>query len=212
MGFYGDRLRPRLLEVGMRHPALAQVRERVCADLAGDVLEIGYGTGLNHPHLPPAVAGVWAVEPSATALRLAAPRRAAASTPVVDAGSDAQRMDLPDDRFDAALSTFTLCGIPDAAAALAEVARVLRPGAVFSFVEHGRAPDEDVRRWQRRLNPVNRAVNGCLLDRDVPALLTGAGFRVRQLTASYHPGFPRFLAHLYEGRAQAPGQAVGADR
>jgi SAM-dependent methyltransferase len=206
VNFYVEQVRPHLLEVAMRHSALAEIRSRVCAGLTGDVLEIGYGTGLNHEHLPPEVQGVWAVEPSAKALQMAAPRRAAARTPVVDAGTDAQRLDLPDDRFDGGLSTFTLCGIPDAAAALGEVARVLRPGAVFSFVEHGLAPDASVRRWQRRLNPVNKGVNGCLLDRDVPALVTAAGFRVVELQAYYHPRFPRFLGHLYVGRAQAPAQ------
>jgi len=199
--FYAEQVRPRLLEVAMRHRALGAIRDRVCDGLTGDLLEIGYGTGLNHRHLPSTVRGVWAVEPSAAALRMAAPRRAATHTPVVDAGRDAQRMDLPDDRFDAVLSTFTLCGIPDPAAALAEVVRVLRPGAVFSFVEHGRAPDEDVRRWQRRLNPVNRRVNGCLLDRDIAALVTAAGLTVTALNSYYHPTFPRFLGYVYEGRA-----------
>jgi len=205
---YAEQIRPRLLDAAMRHEALAEIRGRVCADLRGDVVKIGYGTGLNHPYLPPAVQGIWAVEPSRTALRMAAPRRAAARTPVIDAGSDAQRTDLPDDRFDAAVSTFTMCGIPDVAAALAEVARVLRPGGSLSFVEHGLAPEERVRRRQRRLNRVNLPLAGCLLDRDVPALVAAAGLRMVTLNAYYHPRFPRSLGHLYEGRAEKPAQAV----
>ena len=116
------------------------MRNRVCAGLAGDVLEIGYGSGLNQPHLPSSVRGVWAVEPSTTALRLGEERRAASSVPVVVAGDDAQVLPFPDDRFDAALCTWVLCGIPDPRAALAEVARVLKPGASLHFVEHGLAP------------------------------------------------------------------------
>lgn len=150
MGLYRDHLRPRLHALTLNTRITGEVRDRACAGLAGDVLEIGYGSGLNQPHLPPTVRGVWAVEPSATALRLSEERRSASPVPVVVAGDDAQVLPFPDDRFDAALCTWVLCGIPDARAALAEVARVLKPGASLHFVEHGLAPEAGVVRWQRR--------------------------------------------------------------
>ncbi|WP_369252137.1 class I SAM-dependent methyltransferase [Geodermatophilus amargosae] len=203
MGLYADRLRPRLHDSALGPRVTGAIRRRVCADLAGDVLEIGFGSGHNLPHLPAAVTGVWAVEPSATALRLSEERRAASPVPVVVAGDDARSLPFPDDRFDAALCTWVLCGIPGAAVALAEVARVLRPGGVLHLVEHGRAPDPGVRRLQRLGNPVNRRVSGCVLDDDVEALLAAAPLTVTRLAHWYEPGAPRSLGSMYEGRATA---------
>ena len=203
MGVYRDRVQPRLLDLAMARPAMRSIRARVCAGLAGDVLEIGYGSGRNQPFLPTAVTGVWAVDPSATGLGLSAARRAGSAVPVVLAVGSAESLPYPDGRFDAALSTFTLCGIPDPVTALAEVARVLRPGAALHFVEHGLAPDAGVIRWQRRGSRLNRAVAGCELDRDIPALLAAAGLTVTSMTAAYEPGAPRVSGFLYEGRATA---------
>jgi SAM-dependent methyltransferase len=203
MGLYAERLRPRLHDTALGPRVTGAIRERVCAGLGGDVLEIGFGSGHNLPHLPPEVTGVWAVEPSAGALRLSEPRRAASAVAVVVAGDDARALPFPDGRFDAALCTWVLCGVPGAAVALAEVARVLRPGGVLHLVEHGRAPDPGVRRLQRLGNPVNRAVAGCVLDNDVEALLAASPLTVTRLAHRYLPGGPRSLGSLYEGRAVA---------
>jgi SAM-dependent methyltransferase len=203
MGVYSEHLRPRLHMVALNDRMTGEVRDRVCAGLSGDVLEIGYGSGLNQPHLPAAVTGVWAVEPSATALRLGEARRAASAAPVVVAGDDAQSLPFPDDRFDAALCTWVLCGIPDPDAALAEVARVLKPGGTLHFVEHGLAPDAGVARWQRRGNRINRAISGCILDNDVRSLLEASRLTVTAMDAHYEPGAPKPAGFMYEGRATA---------
>ncbi|WP_209306315.1 class I SAM-dependent methyltransferase [Blastococcus sp. CT_GayMR19] len=203
MGIYGTHLRPRLHTFALNDRLTGEVRDRVCSGLTGDVLEIGYGSGLNQPHLPSTVRGVWAVEPSATALRLGEARRAASAVPVVVAGDDAQTLPFPDDRFDAALCTWVLCGIPDPGAALAEVARVLKPGAALHFVEHGLAPEPTVVRWQRRGNRINRVIAGCVLDNDVRGLLDRSPLSVTALTAYYQKGAPKPSAHMYEGRATA---------
>jgi SAM-dependent methyltransferase len=203
MGIYSRHLRPRLHRFALNDRITGEVRDRVCAGLVGDVLEIGYGAGLNQPHLPPEVAGIWAVEPSVTALKLSEERRATSPVPVVVAGDDAQRLPFPDDRFDAALCTWVLCGIPDARAALAEVARVLKPGAALHFVEHGLAPDPDVVRWQRRGNRINKAVSGCVLDNDVGALLDASSLAVTRLTSWYEKAAPKPAGYMYEGRATA---------
>jgi ubiquinone/menaquinone biosynthesis C-methylase UbiE len=203
MGVYSRHLRPRLHDRLLDDAAVHDVRARVCAGLSGDVLEIGFGSGLNLGHLPPEVTGVWAVKPSATALRLSAPRREASPVPVHLAGDDAQALPFPDHRFDAALCTWVLCGIPGADGALAEVARVLRPGAALHLVEHGRAPDPGVRRLQRLGNPVNRVVSGCVLDDDVEALLAASPLTVTRLAHWYEPGAPRVLGSMYEARAVA---------
>ncbi len=203
MGIYSRHLRPRLHNAALNTKITGQMRDRACAGLAGDVLEIGYGSGLNQPHLPSAVTGVWAVEPSATALALGRDRREASPVPVVLAGDDAQTLPFDDDRFDAALCTWVLCGIPDAGAALAEVARVLKPGATLHFVEHGLAPDGGVVRWQRRANPINKAVAGCRLDNDVPSLLAASPLTVTHIDGWYERGAPKLLGYMFEGRASA---------
>jgi ubiquinone/menaquinone biosynthesis C-methylase UbiE len=203
MGLYGEHLRPRLHAVALKDKITGEVRERVCAGLSGDVLEIGMGSALNQRHLPSTVTGVWAVEPSATAIRLGADRRAASAIPVVVAGDDAQSLPFPDDRFDAALCTWVLCGIPDPGRALAEVARVLRPGGALHFVEHGLAPDPGVVRWQRRGNRLNRAVNGCVLDNDVRMLLDASSLTVERLTTYYEKAAPKPAGFMYEGTAVA---------
>jgi ubiquinone/menaquinone biosynthesis C-methylase UbiE len=124
---YRRQVQPRLLNLALGARSTHEIRTRVCAELHGDIVEIGYGSGLNQPYLPAQVRSVAALEPSSVALRLAAGRQANSGVPVMVAGDDAQRMPLPDDRFDAALSTWTLCGIADPAAALREVRRQTTP-------------------------------------------------------------------------------------
>jgi SAM-dependent methyltransferase len=203
MGLYSRHLRPRLHDRLLADTITSDVRAGVCAGLAGDVLEIGFGSGLNLAHVPPAVTGVWAVEPSATAVRLSAARREASPIPVQLAGDDAQALPFPDRRFDAALCTWVLCSIPDRRRALAEVARVLRPGGRLHFVEHGLAPDPQVVRWQRRANPLSRALSGCELDVDVAGLLAVSPLTVTELTGWYLPGAPRSTGYLTAGHATA---------
>ncbi len=203
MGMYQREVQPRLVNLVMGSEGRREIRERVCAGLCGNVVEVGYGSGLNQPHLPPEVSGVWAVEPSAVALRLAARRRAASPTPVVLGGGNAQDMPFRDGRFDAALSTWTMCGIADPAAALRELARVLKPGGTLHFVEHGLAEDESVARWQRRGNALNKALAGCALDRDVRSLLEASPLTLTWMHAYYEAGAAKPARYHYEGRAVA---------
>lgn len=204
MGLWGEQVLPRITNKVLDNGQVARVRAQACAGLSGHVLEIGFGSGLNVPHYPATVTRVSAVEPSDVGWRLAGQRLHAAAVPVERAGLDGQALPFPDDSFDAALSTFTLCTIPDVAAALAEVRRVLRPGGSLHFAEHGRAWDEDVRRWQRRLEPVQKRVGGgCHLSRPIDELVTAAGFTVERLDQRYLDKEPRFVGALYEGLARA---------
>jgi ubiquinone/menaquinone biosynthesis C-methylase UbiE len=201
MGFYGERVLPHLVDRVMGRKEMAEVRQRVCAGLAGDVVEIGFGTGHNLPYLPAAVSRLRAVEPSGISVRLAKDRIEAAPFPVEVVGLDGEQLPLPDDSADAVLCTWSLCTIPDPAAALAEMRRVLRAGGELHFVEHGAAPEPKVRRWQDRLNGLQNAVaGGCNLNRDIAALVTGAGFRPTTLENYYLSG-PKAFGYLYEGVA-----------
>ena len=207
MGLYTERVLPRILNAtggASRHEPL---RRRVCAGLAGDVVEIGFGSGLNVPFYPAAVTRVAAVEPADLSWRLAAGRVQGARVPVQRAGLDGQSLPFADGSYDAALSTWTLCTIPDAPAALAELRRVLKPGGTFHFLEHGLAPDEDVRRWQRRLEPLQkRLVGGCHLTRPIAGLLTAAGFTVTGLDVFYETGTTKVTGADSLGVAVAPAR------
>jgi ubiquinone/menaquinone biosynthesis C-methylase UbiE len=205
MGFYGERILPRVIDVVMDNKAMRKGRRKVCAGLHGRVVEIGFGSGLNVPHYPTDIERVDAVEPSDRAVRLAAKRLDASPVEVEIVGLDGQRLTADDDTFDAALSTWTLCTIPDVAAALAEVRRVLKPGGTFHFVEHGAAPDEGVLRWQHRLDPVQRKLaGGCHLSRPIRDLVEAAGFEIEDLETGYVPMTPKPWGYEYLGRARKP--------
>ncbi len=205
MGVYGEHVLPRIIDKVCGLKATDPLRERVCAGLRGQVLEIGFGSGLNVPFYPAAVDGVTAIEPADVGWKLAAERLADSSVPVERAGLDGQSLPLDDDSCDTALTTWTLCTIPDASAALAEVRRVLRPGGTLHFVEHGLAPDEKVQRWQHRLEPLQkRLVGGCHLTRRIPEMITTAGFTIDEIDAFYEEGTPKVLGADSLGVAVAP--------
>jgi SAM-dependent methyltransferase len=202
VSFYGDHVLPRIINVVMNGKEERKIRSRVCAGLAGEVVEIGFGTGHNLPYLPSGVKRLRAVEPSQLAVRLARPRIAASPVAVEVVGLDGQRLPLADDTADFLLCTWSLCTIPDPVAAVAEMRRVLRPGGVLHFAEHGLAPDESVRKWQRRLNGMQQRVGGgCHLNRDIPAIIESAAMTITRLDTYYAKGQPKPYAAMYEGVA-----------
>ena len=195
MGVYAERVLPRIMNVACGTKQSRPLRERVCAGLHGEVVEIGFGSGHNVPFYPDRVQRVAAIEPSELSWKLAQDRVSASPVVVEQAGLDGQSLPFPDDSFDAALSTWTLCTIPDPVLALTEVHRVLRPGGTLHFIEHGLAPDEHVQRWQRRLEPLNKRVaGGCHLTRPILDLLEAAGFSVEQVDVFYEAGAPKPMA------------------
>jgi ubiquinone/menaquinone biosynthesis C-methylase UbiE len=206
MGWYRERICPRVMNATCDTTENRRIRDEVCAPLAGDVLEIGFGSGLNLPHLPPSVSRLLAVDPMDKGRRLAAERLAASPIEVDFVGLDGQTIALDDDSVDAALSTWTLCSIPDAAAAVREIRRVLRPGGRLHFAEHGRAPDAKVRRWQQRLNGLQRLVAcGCNLNRQIPELIEAGGMTITRLRTFYAEGQPKITGWTFMGTAEAAG-------
>jgi ubiquinone/menaquinone biosynthesis C-methylase UbiE len=201
MGIYQDQFLPRFTNKVMNRRDLQPIRERVCAGLTGEVVEIGFGSGLNLPHYPPAVTRVRAVDPATLGRRLAAARVAASPVPVEYVGLDGQAIPLDSASIDHVLSTWTLCTIPDAGRALGEVRRVLRPGGSLHFVEHGLSPDARVARWQDRLTPLQRRLaGGCHLNRPIDRVIAGSGLELTGLTNYYVEG-PKSMGYSFEGRA-----------
>ncbi|MCD6640658.1 MAG: class I SAM-dependent methyltransferase [Nocardioides sp.] len=202
---WDDKVVPRLTDRLLRGREIGVLRGRTSAGLAGHVIELGFGSGLNLRWYPEAVTAVDAVEPADTAWHLSGPRRSRTALPVRRVGLDGQHLDLPDDSYDAALVTFSLCTIPDHVLALRELRRVLRPGAAVHFLEHGISPDPGVRRWQHRLDPLESALGaGCRLTRSPAEALDAAGWSVESIEEFYLPGpaFSRPWSRLSLGVAR----------
>jgi ubiquinone/menaquinone biosynthesis C-methylase UbiE len=186
VGFYRERVLPRIIDRACGTRDLRAWREQAARGLSGTIVEVGFGSGLNLAAYPDEVELVHAVEPVGAAWRLAGPRIAGSPVAVERVGLRGESIPLPHASCDGALSTFTLCTIPDVEAALLELRRVLRPGGRLHLLEHGRSPDAGVARWQRRIEPLQKRVaGGCHLTRDPIELVRGAGFLVEQAESRY---------------------------
>jgi ubiquinone/menaquinone biosynthesis C-methylase UbiE len=202
MSFYQRHVLPYLLHLAMRQKQLAPFRRRVIGAAEGRVLEVGIGSGLNLPLYGPGVQSVIGLEPSAELLRMARERGRAASATIEFLEASAEALPLDHGSVDTVVTTWTLCTIPNAMRALSEMRRVLKPGGALLFVEHGRAPEPGVARWQDRLDPMwSRLAGGCHLNRKIDDLILVGGFLIESLVNTRLPG-PRTHTFLYEGRAR----------
>lgn len=191
MGLYSRYLLPKLIHLACSSKPAMRQRAKVVPLAQGRVLEIGLGSGLNLPFYDAArIERLWALEPAEEMTRLARRAIDAASFEVEILGLPGEAIPLDDHSVDTVVMTYTLCTIPDAEAALRQMARVLVPGGRLLFCEHGKAPDADVRRWQDRIDPLwGRLAGGCHLNRDIPQLLRRGGFRPQGLETMYIPGW-----------------------
>ena len=204
MGLYRDQVLPRVTDVALSGKEFSTIRARVTAKLEGRVLEIGFGSGRNVPHYPPAVERVQAVDPSVVGRALAQKRVSASAIRIEFVGLDGEHLPIEDISVDHVLTTWTLCTIPDPHGALTEIRRVLRTGGGLHFVEHGRAPEEEIVRQKDRFTPLQRRIfGGCHLNRPIGELIADAGFRIEHLDNYYASG-PKMFGYMYEGVAIKP--------
>lgn len=202
MGFYSDHVLPQLCHLAMRNRRLAPYRKRIVSAAEGRVLEIGIGSGLNLPLYRSQARELLGLDPGPRFIQMA--RRAAqdSTLPVSFIEGSAEAIPLETRSVDTVLTTWTLCTIPHASAALAEMRRVLKPSGRLLFVEHGLSPDQGVRKWQDRLTPIwSHISGGCHLNRPIRTLIESAGFRFDRLDTGYMPG-PKLMAFMYEGSAR----------
>jgi len=190
VSWYDEKILPRMINAACRGKPTQKQREKIVPRASGDVLEIGFGSGLNLPHYDRGkVRRIWGLEPSSGMRKIAA-------EPIAKSGLEVELIDLPgeeipldDNCVDTVLITFTLCTIPDMASALEGMRRAMKPDGQLLFCEHGKAPDANVVKWQDRLNPAWRKIaGGCNMNRDIPAALVAAGFEISDDNRMYIPG------------------------
>jgi SAM-dependent methyltransferase len=202
MGFYAKQIFPRVMDWVMAGPQFQEQRQQVLADVRGDVLEIGFGTGLNLPFYPKTVSWLTVLDPANLLPDRVVKRLAAASVPVQLMHRSAEVLPFASGRFDFVVSTWTLCTIPDVLGALREARRVLKGAGMFVFLEHGRSEEVNVAKWQDRLDPIQRVIAcGCHLNRRIDALIEQAGFELTRLDRFVMSGVPRLGADMYRGAA-----------
>jgi ubiquinone/menaquinone biosynthesis C-methylase UbiE len=202
MSFFSQVVVPRLCDFLLNKSLLARHRRQLLAAAHGDVLEIGFGTGLNLPYYPERVHKLTAVDPNPGMHRLAQKRIKQRVIEVDQQVLNSERLPFEDSRFDCAVSTFTLCSIEDVAQGLREVYRVLKSGGKFLSLEHGLSPEPGVQKWQRRLNWLQvRLANGCHLDRNMRELVAAQPFASVEVEESYLERTPRTHGYLYRGVA-----------
>ena len=203
MGWYENRVLPRVMDKLTGSPGFDELRRTVTAPLHGVVLEVGFGSGTNVKFFPDAVEKVYAIDPATLGREIAAPRIAKRGLNVEFIGLDGASIPLPDNSVDCVLSTLTLCTIPDVESALAEIVRVLKAGGTFHFFEHGQAPYPKTHVWQNRLTPVQKFIaGGCHLNRDVRGLIEKSSLVLENY--EHKDVFPRGgrLFHMHVGVAR----------
>lgn len=195
---------PRLIDITLDNEGIYRRRRRCIEGIAGVVVEPGFGSGLNLPHLPPEVTKVYAIDPAYVGEKLAAKRLAESEIPVEFIGLDGRRIPLDDNTCDAGLLTYTLCTIAEHDQALSELRRVIKPGGRLHFLEHGASSEPTIRKWQDRLTPIQqRVADGCNLNKEVLRLIEDAGFGI-EWSHSEQAGQPKVGTYFVTGVAINP--------
>lgn len=202
MAFYSKYVLPRLIDLAMRNQDASRLRAECVPHARGDVLEIGIGSGLNLPFYSSQVGHVYGIDPSIELQQMAAKKASDLPFEVTLFRQSAEEpFPVPNSSIDTIVMTWSLCSIPDPAAALQQMKRVLKLDGRMIFVEHGRSPDISVVKWQDRITPLwKRITGGCHLNRKIDDLIQAAGFHMTEQREFYLSG-PRPMTYTYQGVA-----------
>jgi ubiquinone/menaquinone biosynthesis C-methylase UbiE len=201
MSFYSRIIVPQLLDWVMKSPVLAKYRQDVLSDVRGEVLEIGFGTGINLSYYPEHIQKLLTIDANAGMNALAQKRIQASSITVDNRVLNGENLPMADNTFDSVVSTWTLCSIANVEQALREIHRVLKPGGRFFFIEHGLSKDPSIQVWQNRLNGLQKAIaDGCHLNRNIK-LLVEAEFNNVTIEQFYLEQTPKISGYMYKGVA-----------
>ncbi len=201
MGFYSNLVIPYCIDIAMSGETLQQYRQQLLQDVSGDILEIGFGTGLNLPHYPEGTEKITTIDPNPGMERLARSRIAASNITVDYQVLNGESLPMKDGSFDSVVCTWTLCSIPQADKAIAEVYRLLKPKGKFFFIEHGLSKDSRIQFWQNRLTPLQKVIaDGCHLNRDIKNIIEQK-FGSVKIEQFYAPKLPKVIGYMYQGIA-----------
>ncbi|MGK7877900.1 MAG: class I SAM-dependent methyltransferase [Xenococcaceae cyanobacterium] len=201
MGFYSEFILPRGIEWTMSKPLFSEYRQEVLADVSGEILEIGFGTGLNLPHYPPHIQKLTTIDTNPGMNKFAKKRIQASKISIDNRVLNGENLPMPDNSFDSVVSTWTLCSIAKVEQAIEEIYRVLKPGGKFFFIEHGLSNETKVQVWQNRLTPLQKIIgDGCHLNRNIKQLIEKK-FKILTLEQFYAPKIPKYVGYMYKGVA-----------
>ena len=203
MSFYESKILPHIIHIACGTKPIHKQREKIVPQAEGRILEVGMGSGLNIAYYnPDKVEKLWGLEPSIGMREKAKSRVAAAAFDVEWLDLPGEEIPLDNKSVDTIVLTYTLCTIPDWLTAVKQMRRVLKPGGTLLFSEHGKAPDDAVKKWQDRINPFWMKIGGgCHLNRDIPLLLTEGGFHIKEMGTLYVSNTKKVGGFTYWGYA-----------
>ena len=204
MGFYDKYILPKFLNCACGTKPINYQREKIVPLAKGIVLDIGIGSGLNIPFYNKSnIDRLYGLDPSEELLKIAKPIAKKNELEIEFLQCGAEAIPLPDQSIDTVLITYTMCTIPDIKLSNSEIMRVLKSEGQLLFCEHGLAPDKNIAKWQRRINPIwSKLAGGCNLNRDIPKLITSSGFKISNMEEMYLPSTPKFAGYNYWGVAK----------
>ena len=203
MSLYEKYVLPKFLNCACGSKPVSYQRKKVVPLAEGKVLEIGIGSGLNLPFYDKAkIDEIWGLDPSEELSEMAKQVADEESMEVKFISSGAEDIPLPDNYFDCVLVTYTMCTIPEVQRANQEIRRVLKEDGKMIFCEHGEAPDQNIRKWQNRINPFwGKLAGGCNINRKIPSLIQDSGFDIIEMEEMYLPNTPKIVGYNYWGYA-----------